>query len=276
MGFTVEEQILAVVVGILATFLANKLGADGSSSGASMKSNLKEIITIQTELANAGTDIVEALKEATAKGQALFAAGDKGGLATLAERAASLRGAFVESYIENHADVDPLTITLPLPDTDAVAVNLGTKDEIVKDLSEEVTMKILTVERVTDMETLRPLPRAPKDPYYQYIFLTWTQQLGDVNVVVVNTGILGLVEYSKLSWNGLGKVYNVKVKRKTYDQLKRGECKILFTTENISSLAATGIALKYGASIGVDPQSKGATFDSWICYSYTGVASVKA
>jgi hypothetical protein len=81
MGFTVEEQILAVVVGILATFLANKLGADGSSSGASMKSNLKEIITIQTELANAGTEIVEALKpeEATAKGQALFAAGDKGG-----------------------------------------------------------------------------------------------------------------------------------------------------------------------------------------------------
>jgi hypothetical protein len=276
MGFTVEEQILAVVVGILATFLANKLGADGSSwPGASMKSNLKEIITIQTELANAGTDIVEALKEATAKGQALFAVGDKGGLATLAERAASLRGAFVESYIDTH-DMDPLTITLPLPDTDAAAVNLGTKDEIVKELSEEVTMKILTVERVTDIETLRPLPRDSKDPYYQYIYLTWTKQLGDVYVVVVNTGILGPVEYSKLSWNGVGSVYNLKVKKKTYDQLKRGECQILFTTENVSSLAATGIALKYGASIGADPKSKGTTFDSWICYSYTGEASVKA
>jgi hypothetical protein len=275
MGFTVEEQILAVVVGILATFLANKMGADGSSSGASMKSNLKEITTIQTELANASADIVDALKEATLKGQALFAAGDKKGLATLAERAASLRGAFVESYSDTH-DMDPSTIKLPLPDTDAAAVNLGSKDDLVKELSEEVTMKILTVERVTDMKILNPLPRDTKDPYYQYIYLTWTQQLGDVYVVVVNTGILGLVEYSKLSWNGLGKVYNWKVKKKTYDQLKKGECKILFTTESVSPLAATGIALKYGASIGVDPRTKGTTFDSWICFSYTGVESVKA
>jgi hypothetical protein len=99
MGFTVEEQILAVVVGILATFLANKMGADGSSSGDGMKSSLREIAQIQTQLANASTDIVGALKEAADKGQVLLAAGDKKGLATLAERAASLRGAFVESCI---------------------------------------------------------------------------------------------------------------------------------------------------------------------------------
>jgi hypothetical protein len=239
-----------------------------------MKSNLREIAHIQTQLANASTDIVGALQEAVDKGQLLLAAGDKKGLATLAERAVSLRGAFVESYIDAHVGMDPSTIKLPLPNLDAVAVNLGSKDDLVKDLSEEVTMNILTVQRVTDMSILDPLPRPKKDPYYQYIFLTWTQQTGDVYVVVVNTGVSGLVEYAKLNWNGAGSVYVLKVKKKTYDQLKRGECKILFTTESVSTLAATGIALKHGASIAPAPKSPGP--DSWICYSYTGEESVKA
>jgi len=274
MGFTVEEQILAVVVGILATFLANKMGADGSSSGDGMKSNLREIAQIQNQLVNASTDIVEALKVAADKGQVLLAAGDKKGLATLAERAASLRGAFVESYIDFHVSEDPSTITLPLSDTDAKAVNLGSKDDIVKELNETVTMEILTVARVTDEAILNPLPKPPKDSYYQWIFLKWTMQSKDVYVVVVHTGISGLVEHSKLSWNGGGSVYTLRVKKKTYEQLKKGECTILFTTESVSTLAATGIARKHGAVIPPAPKIKGA--DSWICYSYTGEESVKA
>ena len=50
MGFTVEEQILAVVVGVLATFLANKMGADGSRSGSDMQSTLRDILRIKENL----------------------------------------------------------------------------------------------------------------------------------------------------------------------------------------------------------------------------------
>jgi hypothetical protein len=95
-----------------------------------------------------------------------------------------------------------------------------------------------------------------------------------VYVVVVHTGISGLVEYSKLNWNGGVSVYTLKVKKKTYDQLKKGECTILFTTESVSMLAATGIARKHGAPIRPAPKTKGP--DQWICYSYTGEESVKA
>ena len=275
MGFTVEEQILAVVVGVLATFLANKMGADGSGSKDDMQADLREITRVQSQLVNAGTEIVEAPKDAATKGASLLAAGDKKGLELLAERTASLRGAYVESYIENNPDVDPSTISLPLPDSDARAVNLGTKDELVRDLGEVITMSILTVERVTDMAVLNPLPRSPKDPYYQYIYLTWPSHPYPVYVVVVNTDISGVVEYTTMGWDGAGSVYNLRVKKKTYEQLKNGECKILFTTSNVAELGATGIALKHGVSIGKAPPPKTKTPDAWICYSYTGETSVK-
>jgi hypothetical protein len=276
MGFTVEEQILAVVVGILATFLANKLGADGSSSGASMKSNLKEIISIQTELANAGADIVEALKEATAKGQALFAAGDKGGLASLAEKTSNLKGAFLESYFEKDDTVDPDTVTLPLGDLDARSINLGTKDELVRELNEEVTMQMVTVERVKDIDFLKQLPKIPRDPYYKRIYLK-SENKGNVYVVVVNTKFNGVAAYEQLSYQGVNKVYMFIANTSTYNQLKKGECKILFTTDDIPKLSATSVALKYGVAIAEAPErSTDLTWDKVICYEYTGVASVKA
>jgi hypothetical protein len=275
MGFTVEEQILAVVVGILATFLANKLGADGSNSGVSMRSNLREITTIQTQLANAGTEIVEALKEATAKGQALFAAGDKKGLASLAEKTSNLRGAFLESYSES-STVDPETVTLPLEDSDARSINLGTKDDLVRELNEEVTMQMVTVERVKDIEFLKQLPRVTKEPYYKRIYLK-SENKGNVYVVVVNTRISGVAEYGQLSYQGPNDAYMLSVKPSTYNQLKKGECRILFTTDNIPALSATSVALKYGVAIAVAPErSTDITWDKWICYEYTGVASVKA
>ena len=74
-----------------------------------------------------------------------------------------------------------------------------------------------TVEKVTDMAVLKPLPRSSRDPYYQYIWLKCPSSLTNVYVVVVNTDISGVVEYSNMSYNGAESVYNLKVKKKTYD-----------------------------------------------------------
>jgi hypothetical protein len=100
---------------------------------------------------------------------------------------------------------------------------------------------------------------------------------GNVYVVVVNTKFSGVAAYEQLSYQGLNGVYMLIAKTSTYNQLKKGECKIFFTTDNLPKLSATSVALKYGVAIAEAPErSTDLTWDKLICYEYTGVASVKA
>jgi len=283
MGFTVEEQILAVVVGILATFLANKLGADGSSSGENMRAELREILKIKDDLREAPIPTKEIIEKAVTTATESLTAKDGKKVKLILDRLTAVVGTVKEDYVVEQEkatpgkEIDPTTLT-PKDYSDVVK-SLTLDDAFFV----ERTFKVAKVARNEDADMLArvsPFLRTGTLPYARYLWL-FSENIGDMWFVVVDTRNSGIVEQGKMLYSSntnTGSLYNVDggVLSITSGRcISNGFGVVLFTREEPTYASAT-VATSVGNHIRIYNGRDKAPFpyDRWNAFNYVGDVDV--
>ena len=283
MGFTVEEQILAVVVGILATFLANKLGADGSNSGENMRSELREILKIKDDLRDAPTSTKEAIEKAVTTATESVTAKDGKKVKLILDRLTAVVGTVKEDYVVEQEtatpgkEIDPTTIT---PEDYSDVVKTLTLDDA---FFVERTFKVAKVARNEDAAMLTRVSAFLRNgtlPYARYLWL-FSENIGDMWFVVVDTTTSGIVELGKMTFTSntnTGSLYNViggilSIQSGRY--ISNGYGLVLFTREE-PTYAFANVATSAGTNIRVydGPAKAPFPYNRWNAFTYVGDVDV--
>jgi hypothetical protein len=283
MGFTVEEQILAVVVGILATFLANKLGADGSNSGENMRAELREILKIKDDLREAPVPTKEVIEKAVTTATESLTAKDGKKVKLILDRLTAVVGSVQEDYVVEQEkatpgkEIDPTTIRPE--DYSDVVKTLNLDDAFFV----ERTFKVAKVARNEDAAMLArvsPFLRKGKLAYARYLWL-FSENIGDMWFVVVDTRNTGIVAQGKMTYSSstnTGSLYNVDggyLSVTAERCISKGFGMVLFTREEPTYASAT-VATSVGNYIRVydGPAKAPFPYNRWNAFNYVGDVDV--
>jgi hypothetical protein len=284
MGFTVEEQILAVVVGILATFLANKLGADGSGSGDGIRSDLREIMRIRDDLREAPDEARKIIESAVTMATESVVAKDDKRVKLILDRLTAIEGTIKEDYVAAEEtktpgkEIDPRTVT-PADFAD-VAKSLTLDDTYFVERSFKVA-KVARNEDATMLNKVSGFIRTGTTPYAKELWI-FSADIGDIWYVVVDTRTGGIVEEDKMRFStnlNTGDVYTVGggLSGTATKTIREGFGAVLFTREKPVGYAFANVASTVGTYIPVYDGKDKAPFpyNRWNAFNYVEDMDVK-
>jgi hypothetical protein len=272
-----------VVVGILATFLANKLGADGSNSGDGMRSDLRAIMRIRDDLREAPEAARNIIESAVTTATESVTARDDKRVKFILDRLTAIEGTIKEDYVAAEEsktpgkEIDPRTVT-PADFAD-VAKTLTLDNTYFVERS----FKVAKVARNEDADMLNKVSgfiRTGTTPYAKELWI-FSASIGDIWYVVVDTRTGGIVEQDKMRFSSsinTGDVYTVGgglsgIATKT---IKEGFGTVLFTREKPAGYAVANVASSVGNYIPVYAGREKAPFpyDRWNAFNYVGDVDV--